>query len=265
MAHGFKRVDRDQAFLLPPDLRDWLPEQHLARFVVSVVDELDLTEVRAGYRLGGRGRQAYDPAMLTALLLYGYAIGVRSSRRLERACVEDIACRFIAANQHPDHVTIARFRSRHAEALAGLFTQVLALAVQAGLVDATVVAIDSTKIAADASMDRNVTLDRLEELARRVLEEAEAVDAEEDARYGPERRGDELRPGWEPGPGQREKIRQALEQLADREADSGQAQRDRQRHNASRRARNPWGGDVCPPTRTSGGGSPRSSSNAKPT
>ena len=228
MAHGFKRVDRDQAFLLPPDLRDWLPEQHLARFVVSVVDELDLTEVRAGFRLGGRGRQAYDPAMLTALLLYGYAIGVRSSRRLERACVEDIACRFIAANQHPDHVTIARFRSRHAEALAGLFTQVLALAVQSGLVDPTVVAIDSTKIAAAASMEANLSAGSLEQLARDILDEAAAVDAAEDDRYGRDRRGDEPRPGWEPGPGQKDRIRRALEELAARDDNPRQAEIDQE-------------------------------------
>lgn len=247
MAHGFKPVDRDQAFLLPPDLRDWLPQDHLARFVVRVVDELDLSEVRAGFRLGGRGRQAYDPGMLTALLLYGYATGLRSSRRLERATVEDIACRYITANQHPDHVTIARFRARHAEALAGLFTQVVALAVEAELVDPGVVAIDSTKMAANASMDANLTQEQLETLARRIFDEAAAVDADEDARYGPERRGDEPAPGWEDGPDLPAKIRKALDDLASRNTDPRQAERDRVRAERLAQGKKPLGRHRLPP------------------
>lgn len=212
VAHGFRRVDRDQQFLLPPDLREWLPPGHLARFVVEVVEQLDLCQVRAGYRLGGRGRQAYDPAMLTALLLYGYATGVRSSRQLERACVNDIACRFIAANQTPDHATIARFRSGQQEALSGLFVQVLALAVEAGLVDARVLAVDATRIGANAAMDANVSAQRLTELAEQVFAEAAETDAAEDQLYG-EQRGDELAPGWEEGPGRAARIRQALDEL----------------------------------------------------
>jgi transposase len=225
VAFGFRRVDRDQAFLLPPDLREWLPDDHLARFVVEVVDQLDLGEIRAGYRLGGRGRQAYDPAMLVALLLYGYATGVRSSRRLERACHEDVACRFITANQQPDHATIARFRAHHQQALTGLFVQVLALAVTAGLVDPALVAVDSTKLASSASLAANVTADRLGELARQVFEEAAATDAAEDERYGPGRRGDEPADGWQAGPGRAAKIRAALDELEDT-ADTRQAARD---------------------------------------
>jgi transposase len=218
VAHGFRRVDRDQQFLLPPDLREWLPEGHLARFVVEVVDQLDLSEVRAGYRLGGRGRQAYDPAMLTALLLYGYATGERSSRRLERACVNDIACRFIAANQTPDHATIARFRAGHQDALSGLFCQVLKLAVDAGLVDGRVLAVDATRIGANASMDANLSPQRLAELAEQVFAQAAETDAAEDERYG-EQRGDEPAPGWEAGPGRAAKIRQALDELAAQQPD----------------------------------------------
>lgn len=212
MAYGFRRVDRDQQFLLPPDLREWLPAGHLARFVVEVVEQLDLSEVRAGYRLGGRGRQAYDPQMLTALLLYGYATGVRSSRQLERGCVNDIACRFIAANQTPDHATIARFRAGQQEALSGLFVQVLKLAVDAGLVDARVLAVDATRIAANAAMDANVSAQRLTEIAQQVFAEAAEADAAEDQLYG-EQRGDEPAPGWEAGPGRAAKIRQALDEL----------------------------------------------------
>lgn len=240
MAYGFLPVDRDQPFLLPPDVRDWLPAGHLARFVVEVVDQLDLSGLVAGYRLGGQGRRAYDPAMLTGLLLYGYATGVRSSRQLERACVNDVACRFIAANQTPDHATIARFRSGHQQALAGLFAQVLGLAVTAGLVDASVLAVDSTKIAANASMDANVTADRLDKLARQVLEEAAAVDADEDARYGPDRRGDEPAPGWEPGPGRAARIRKALDELAAQQ-DPEQAVRDARQAERIARGQKPLG------------------------
>lgn len=218
MAHGFKPVDRGQQFLLPPDIREWLPQGHLAWFVIDMVDQLDLSAVEAGYRLGGAGRQAYHPAMLTGLLLYAYAIGVRSSRAIERACETDVAFRVVAANQRPDHATIARFRAHHQHALEGLHVQVLGLCVKAGLVDARVVAVDSTKLAANASGSANVTRQQLEELARKVFEEAAAIDAEEDARYGAERRGDELAPGWEPGPGRAAKIREALRQLDDKDA-----------------------------------------------
>lgn len=218
MAHGFKPVDRDQQFLLPPDVREWLPGGHLARFVIDAVDQMDLSAIEAGYRLGGAGRQAYHPAMLTGLLLYAYAIGVRSSRAIERACETDVAFRVIAANERPDHATIARFRAGHQHALEALHVQVLGLCVNAGLVDARVVAVDSTRLAANASGQANVTRQQLEALARQVFEEAAAIDAEEDARYGADLRGDELAPGWEPGPGRADKIREALRQLDEQDA-----------------------------------------------
>lgn len=240
VAHGFREADRDQQLLLPPDLREWLPEDHLARFVVEVVDQLDLSELQVAYRLGGRGRQAYDPAMLTALLLYGYATGVRSSRRLERACHDDVACRFIAGNLQPDHATIARFRAAHQEALSGLFVQVLALAVQAGLVDPALVAVDSTKLASGASLAANIGADRLAELAREVFEEAAATDAAEDDRYGPDRRGDEPRPGWQAGPRRAAKIREALAEL-ERSADSEQARVDARQARRIARGEKPQG------------------------
>ena len=239
MAHGFRRVDRDQQFLLPPDLREWLPEGHLARFVVEVVEQLDLSEVAAGYRLGGPGRRAYDPSMLTALLLYGYATGQRSSRQLERACVTDIACRFITANQAPDHATIARFRAVHQEALSGLFVQVLRLAVDAGLVDASVLAVDATRIGANASMDANVTAQRLAALAEQIFAEAAETDAAEDQLYG-ELRGDEPAPGWEAGPGRAARIRQALDELAAQQP-AGQAERDAQRAERIAQGKKPLG------------------------
>src|ERR671915_195738 len=133
MAQRFLGCDRDQVFLLPPCVDDWWPADHFARFVIAIVEEMDLAAFYADYRADGRGRPAHDPAMMVALLVYAYARGQRSSRVIERACVEDIAFRVIAANRRPDHCTIARFRQRHETALAGLFGEVLALCAGAGL------------------------------------------------------------------------------------------------------------------------------------
>src|SRR5215216_7344602 len=145
----------DQLMLMPPSVRDWLPEDHLAFFVLDTVAELDLAEFFAAYRADGRGGSVYDPAMMLGVLLYAYCTGERSSRRVERRLVEDVAYRVVAANQQPDHATVARFRARHQDAIAALFGQVLGLCVAAGLVDAGVVAIDGTKIAANASFFAN--------------------------------------------------------------------------------------------------------------
>lgn len=136
---------------MPPSLREWLPEDHLAWFVLAAVDEMDLAAFYASYREDGHRRAAHDPAMMLALLLYGYCRGQHSSRVIERECVEDVAYRVIAANQRPDHCTIARFRQRHEAALAELFGQVLELCAEAGLVKGGVIAIDETKVRANAS------------------------------------------------------------------------------------------------------------------
>jgi transposase len=199
MAKGFRPVDRDQPFLLPPDMREWLPEGHLAWFVIDVVAALDLSRfaARATPRGSLAGRAAYDPRMLLALLVYGYAAGVRSSRRIERACWEDVAFRVICAGDVPDHATVARFRREHfadGVVMGDLFGQVLVLAARAGLGKLGLIALDGTKIAADASKDANRTEERLRELAGKILAEAEAVDAAEDELYG-DARGDELPPG----------------------------------------------------------------------
>ena len=132
MAQNFLACDREQELLLPPSLREWLPESHLAWLVIDAVGQLDLGAFYAGYRADGHGRAAHDPAMMVALLLYAYAIGERSSRRIERRCVEDVATRVICANRAPDHTTIARFRQQHASALAELFGDVLALCAERG-------------------------------------------------------------------------------------------------------------------------------------
>src|SRR5919205_2718852 len=188
MAQNFLSFDREQQSLLPPNLREWLPEGHLAWFVIDAVAQFDLSAFYGAYRADGHGRAAHDPAMMVALLLYGYAIGERSSRRLERRCIEDVATRVICANRAPDHTTIARFRQRHESALAELFGEVLWLCADAGLVRVGVVAVDGTKVHANAS--HHATRD-YEQIAREILEHADAVDAEEDERFG-EARGDEL-------------------------------------------------------------------------
>ncbi|UTI63275.1 transposase [Paraconexibacter antarcticus] len=191
MAQRFVSADRDQEWLLPPSMRDWLPEGHLAWFVIELVDELDLCEFAAVYRQDGQGRPPFDPAVMVALLVHSYCVGVRSSRQIERRCMEDVASRVVAGGLQPDHVTIARFRSRHQDALAGLFSQVLGVCAKAGLVQAGTVAIDGTKVLANASLSRSMTVEGLRAEAERILGEAERVDAAEDAALG-EHRGDEL-------------------------------------------------------------------------
>lgn len=208
MAHNFVAADRDQLLLMPPSLAEWLPEDHLAWFVLDVVAELDLGEFLTAYRLDGRGGAAYDPAMMVALLLYAYCVGERSSRRIQRHCVQDVAFRVVAANHTPDHATIARFRVTHQAALAGLFAQVLGLCERAGMIRPGLVAIDGTKMAANASRDANRTA---EQLAREILEEAAEVDAAEDAEHG-EASGSELPEAMAPR-GRRGRVRALLDEL----------------------------------------------------
>jgi transposase len=239
--------DVDQLMLMPPSVREWLPEGHLAFFVLDTVAELDLAAFFAAYRADGRGGSVYDPATMLAVLLYAYCTGERSSRRVERRLVEDVAYRVVAANQLPDHATIARFRARHQDAIAGLFGQVLGLCVRAGLVDAGVIAIDGTKIAANASFFANREgkaltkelavmaehnqndqdddqpgqvgsgeagdlVDAARAVARAILDEAAAVDAAEDTEHG-DARGDELPAEWAGGRDRRARIRAALDEL----------------------------------------------------
>jgi transposase len=210
MAQNFIGCDRDQSFLLPPDVRDWLPAGHLAWFVLEAVAGMDLREFYGAYRADGVGRRAYDPAMVVALLLYSYSRGVRSSRKIERACVEDVAFKMIAMLEMPDHATIARFVDRHELALAELFSQVLGLCAEAGLVRPEVVAIDGTKMAGNAS--RESTRD-FGQIAREILAEAKAIDAAEDELYG-EERGDELPEQLRTREGRAEFFRQARERRA---------------------------------------------------
>ncbi len=224
MAQNFVGADRDQVFLLPPSLRDWLADDHLAWWVIDAVAEMDLAAFHARYRADGHGRPAYDPAVMVAVLLYAYAVGERSGRRIERRCVEDVAFRVLAGNLAPDHVTICRFRSEHQDALAGLFGQVLTLCAKAGMVSVGTIAVDGTRIAANASRDATVDY---EQLARTILEEAAAVDAAEDEQFG-DRRGDELPEQLRTGDGRRAWLRQAREELEQqRIRDAAPVERDR--------------------------------------
>jgi transposase len=191
MAQNFLSCDRDQDFLMPPSVREWLPAGHLAWHLLDVVERLDLEAFYGEYRADGSGRPAHDPGMMVALLLYAYAVGERSSRRIERRCVEDVAFRVIAANRAPDHCTISRFRKRHAERLAGLFVQVLAMCAKAGMVRVGTVAVDGTKLCANAGLSANRTYAKIREEVERILAEADEVDAAEDERFG-DARGDEL-------------------------------------------------------------------------
>jgi transposase len=158
MGQNFIACDREQSFLMPPDVREWLPDGHLALVVIDAVAEMDLAAFYADHRADGHGRPAYEPAMMVALLLYAYARGVRSSRVIERGCEEDVAYRVIAAHQHLDHATIARFVVPHEEPLAGLFGAVLGLCARAGLAKVGVIAVDGTKVHANAQPRRDPRL-----------------------------------------------------------------------------------------------------------
>jgi transposase len=224
VAQNFIDCDREQELLLPPSLREWLPDDHLAWFVLDAVDEIDLGAFFAAYRGDGWGRAAFDPQMMVALLLYAYAVGERSSRGIERRCREDVAFRVITANTIPDHATIARFRARHEQALAGTFTQVLALCARAGLVSVGVVALDGSLLAGDASPAATRSYASIRDEVERILAEAAQADASEDERLG-EARGDELPAELADPRSRRERLRRCKEQLEQAQADEEAAHR----------------------------------------
>lgn len=218
MPRNFVACDREQQFLLPPSLLDWVPDDHLVWTILGAVEELDLNAFYADYRADGHGRPAYDPAMMVALLLYAYAKGNRSSRGIERACREDVAYRVICANLVPDHSTIAEFRCRHESPLAELFTSMLSLCSKAGLVEVGVIAIDGTKVSANASLDANASYERV---VAEILREAAETDRREDELYG-DARGDELPERLRTRQGRRAAFREAKRRL-DAERDGEQA------------------------------------------
>ncbi len=209
---------RDQEFLLPPNMADWLPGDHLVWFVLDAVAELDTSELHASRRTGGVGRAGYDPDMLLALMIYAYATGVRSSRRIEQLCTDHVAYRVLCAQDTPDHCTIARFRAAHDEVFVDVFAQVLRLSSEAGMVQVGSIAIDGTKIAANASKSANRSHEWVREQARQIADEAAAVDAAEDAAEaaagGPTRPPAELATAAR----RRAAIRKAIEEIARQDA-----------------------------------------------
>jgi len=238
MGQNFYPDTIDQTLMFAPSLHDWLPEAHLARFLVDVVSALDLSAIYKSYEeKDGRGQAAYAPEMMVRLLLYGYASGVYSSRKIQTRTFEDVAFRYLSGDQHPDHATIAEFRKRHLDALSGLFTQALLLCSAAGLVKLGHVSIDGTKIKANASKHKAQSYGRMGETEQRLkqeiearLKQAEQTDAAEDARYGKDKSGDELPEELARRESRLKKIQQAkaaLEQEAKERAAQQRAETER--------------------------------------
>ena len=255
MGQNFLPDTVNQTLLFPPSLHDWLPEGHLARFLVDVVAELDLNAIYKSYLdKDGRGQAAYAPEVMVRVLLYGYATGVYSSRKIQKHTYEDVAFRYLAGDQHPDHATIAEFRKRHQESLAGLFTQALLLCFEAGLVKLGHVSIDGTRIKANASKHKALSYKHMNETEARLKQEVEALlaaahqtDAEEDAKFGKGCSGEELPKELQRRESRLKKIqaaKQALEQAAKeqaeqqrQEAEEKQAKREAEEQRTGQKAR----------------------------
>jgi len=241
MAKGYRGVDRDQPFLLPPDMRQWLPEGHPVWLVIEAVSLLDTSVFHARRKTGGAGAAGYDPDMLVAVLVWAYASGVTSSRRIERLCGQDVAFRVICAGNLPDHVTVARFRQQFADTAVALFAQVLVLCARLGMGQVGTVAVDGTKIAASASKDANRTETGLRKLAAELAARHAETDAAEDALFGAGRGDDD--PG-DPST-RRERVAAALASLeAEREAREAEQEQDRER--AARAVEGARGGNPGP-------------------
>jgi transposase len=229
MAKSYRPYSPDQMFLLPPSLRDWLPENHLVYFVSDVVDQLDLSAIEAVYEKDDRGQPPYHPRMMTKILVYAYCVGVFSSRKIQRRLIEDVAFRVLAAGNEPDFRTISDFRKIHLDALQGLFEQVLKLALTAGAIKLGRVALDGSKIKANASKHKAMSYKRMKEdernlraEVRQLLNQAKAADDEDDSRYGKDKSGDELPEELSRRESRLKKIREAkrvLEQRAREEAE----------------------------------------------
>lgn len=256
MSMNFRPYMMDQSFLLPPDVRDWLPKGHLALFVSDVVDSLDLSTIFAVYNQGdGRGMPAYHPTMMVKLLVYGYCTGKTSSRKIERATYDELPYRVLSANQHPDHDSIANFRKVHLESLADLFKQVLRLAGELGLIKLGNVAVDGTKVKANASKHKAMSFQRMVETEARLQQEvdslmagAEQADAAEDAKYGKGKRDEDLPAELHRRESRLAKIREAKaaleEQAKERaqvEAEAAQQRIDERRQQEAETGKKPGG------------------------
>lgn len=250
MAYNFLLCDRNQAYLLPPSLADWLPEGHLAWFVLDAVEQIDLQPFYKNYRTDGIGNSAFNPSMMVSLLLYAYCTGERSSRRIERYCQTDVAYKVVTANQSPDHTTISRFRKDNESHLKSLFLEVLRLCGEAGLVKLGKVSLDGTKIKANASLAANRTLKHLEAEVETMLSEAAAKDAEEDKTFGPDKRGDELPEDLRDRNSRLNRLKACKERLEREKAQSRQAQQekiDQRKTKAEATGKKPRGRKPKPP------------------
>ena len=230
MGKSYRPYYPDAELLLPPSLRDWLPEDHLVYFVSDLVDQLDLSAITTVYEDEERGYPPYHPAMLTKVLVYAYCVGVFSSRRIQQRLVEDVAFRVLAAGNHPDFRTIADFRKTHLAALRGFFEQVLRLAREMGAPHLGRVALDGSKVKANASKHKAMSYGRMREKQRQLrqevqqlLDQAEAADAAEDAEYGSDRRGDELPAELQRRESRLKRIREAKQALETRAKDEAAA------------------------------------------
>lgn len=224
MAYNFIECDRDTAYLMPPSLREWLPEGHLAYFIIDAVKQLDLRKFYGKYRSDGCGARAYEPAMMVALMLYSYSQGERSSRKIERGCEIDVAMRVITANERPDYSTICRFRAGNEQELKGLFVDILRLCKEAGLVKVGVVALDGTKIKGAAALSANRTQEHIKEEVEKMFKEAKAQDEKEDALYGKDKRGDELPKELQGKESRLKRLQEAKERLERESQEKAQQQ-----------------------------------------
>lgn len=247
MSYHFLPYEQDQLYLMPPSVQDWVGEASLARFVSDVVDQLSsagrLEGFYAQYREDGWGAAAYHPVMMVKVLLYGYSVGVVSSRKIARALEQDVGFRYLAANQQPDHRTVNTFRTAHREALEGLFVEILELCKEAGLVKLGRVALDGTRVQGNSALERKMTRAQLQQAVQELLEMSDAADRAEDAEHGADARGDELPEELR----KREKRKRVLEaaqaRLDERRDELQEAQREliveREKRKGTKRGRKP--------------------------
>ena len=249
MERTFRPFEVDQLLLLPPSLKEWLPSEHLVYFILDLIPKLDLSEILKTYGGAARGNAPYDPRMMVGLVLYGYCIGVFSSRRIARHTQEDVAFRVLTGNQQPDFRTISDFRKDHLESLKKLFVQVLKLCQKAGLVKLGQVAVDGTKIKANASKHKAMSYERMTQEEERLkteidalMKQAEETDAKEDALYGKDKRGDELPAELAFRESRLKKIqeaKEALEKEAQEQAEKKKAEIQAQESQSARAAKEP--------------------------
>jgi len=227
MGYNFHSFDRDQMYLMPLSVRDWLSEDHLAWFVIDAVEQIDLEPFYEKYRSDGVGNTAFHPEMMVALLVYAYCMGERSSRRIEHYCQTDVSYKVITANQRPDHSTVSRFRQQNAPHLKKLFLEILRLCAEAGLVKLGHVSLDGTKVKANASLSANRKLKHLEKEIEKMLSEAEQEDRKEDEAFGPGKRGDELPEGLRDRKSRLNRLKACKERLERQQEQARQEQQEK--------------------------------------